>query len=104
HSRASGFRRDLSLEENQDRLAERSLDFDVFIYSSYISHFTQLYLCRKVWTKWKEAGKGGYILNIGSAVRDLVRPDNRFYPTSKRALEDYSKQLHLYSVWGNSKI
>jgi hypothetical protein len=33
-----------------------------------------------------------------------LRPDNRFYPTSKRMLEDYSRQLYLYSIWGNSHI
>ena len=103
-SRNFGLCIDLSSSDRHAELAELSLSFDVFINNSYISHFTQLELCRKVWTLWKSKGKVGSIFNIGSAVRDLVRPDNRFYPTSKRALEDYSRQLHLYSVWGNSKI
>ena len=103
-SRNAGLKLDLSIEENQNVLAETSLNFDIFINNSYITHFAQMELCRKVWTKWKQNSKSGSIVNIGSTVRDLVRPDNRFYPTSKRALEDYSKQLHLYSVWGNSRI
>ena len=103
-SRRSGLCLDLTKFENQIALAELSLSFDVFVNSSYISHFIQMEICRKVWTLWKDKKKRGTIINIGSSARDLIRPDNRFYPTSKRALEDYSRQLHLYSNWGNSKI
>ena len=103
-SRSTSPKFDLRTEEEQRRCAELSCEFPVFINNSYISHFSQLELCRQVWTEWKKRGKTGFIINIGSSVRDLIRPDNRFYPTSKRALEDYSRQLHLYSVWGDSKI
>ncbi len=104
HSRNHGLRCDLSKENAQEDFAQISLDFDVFINSSYIDHFVQAQICRKVWTVWKKNNKKGFIINIGSAVRDLLRPDNRFYPTSKRMLEDYSRQLYLYSVWGQSHI
>lgn len=103
-SRSEGQKLDLKLVGNQNFFAQESLGYDVFINNSYIHHFTQLELCRKVWTKWMENKKAGLIINIGSSAADLVRPDNRFYPTSKRALEDYSRQLYLYSNWANSKI
>lgn len=104
HSRQCGIRSDLSKEENQKKFSETTLDYDIFINNSYISHFTQLNLSRNVWTLWKKNKKSGFIINIGSSVRDLLRPDNRFYPTSKRALEDYTRQLYLHSIWGNSMI
>jgi short-subunit dehydrogenase len=104
HSRQCGISSDLSLEEAQNKFAELSLDYDVFINNSYISHFAQVHLARKVWTLWKQKKKSGSIINVGSTVRDLLRPDNRFYPISKRALEDYSRQLYLHSIWGDSKI
>lgn len=103
-SRNYGLCSDLSDSQAQRRLAQLSLDFDVFINNSYISHFSQVQICRTVWTEWKKNNKKGFIINIGSAVRDLLRPDNRFYPTAKRMLEDYSRQLYLYSIWGQSNI
>lgn len=104
HSRNFGLCTDLTKEDAQDRLAQLSLECDVFINNSYVDHFVQAQICRKVWTGWKKKNKKGFIINIGSAVRDLLRPDNRFYPASKRMLEDYSRQLYLYSIWGQSHI
>lgn len=95
---------DLRLDSDRKALAQRSLDYDVFINNSFVDDFVQVYLARDVWTAWKMNGKKGLIINLGSSVEDLVRPDNRLYSIGKKALRDYSKNLYLYSIWHDSGI
>lgn len=95
---------DLVREEDQDALASLAANFDIFINNSYIGHFVQVELARKIWTKWRQMGKSGYLINIGSSATDLVRPDNRLYPVSKNSLLDLSRRLYLHSIWEDSKI
>lgn len=95
---------DLKEQRDRERLAELSLNYDVFINNSFIDDFVQVYLAKEVWTLWMSRSKAGQILNLGSAVEDLVRPDNRLYSIGKKALRDYSTNLNLFSLWHDSKI
>lgn len=94
----------LADRREQKKLAELSLQYDVFINNSFVDDFSQVFIAKEVWTIWKTNKKRGHIINVGSSVEDLVRPDNRLYSIGKKALRDYSKNLYLYSIWHDSGI
>lgn len=103
-SRNSDIQMDLTVAECQDELAEHSLEYDVFINNALLNDFDQCSILQKVWTCWKENGHTGHIINCGSAVDYMVRPDNRLYSIGKKALRDLSRNLSLHAAWECSGI
>lgn len=103
-SRSTEIAMDLTIPDNQQRLADLSLGYDCFINNSLLADFAQCHILQRVWTTWKENGHHGLIINCGSAVDYLVRPDNRLYGIGKKSLRDLSRNLSLYTTWENSGI
>lgn len=97
-SRSSGF----DIVKDQDRLAEASLDYDVFINNAFDgpfqeswADFAQVKLLYQVATAWRSRGKTGWIINIGSSgSEDIVAPDPDWetYRVNKAALKHHSQQ------------
>jgi MoaA/NifB/PqqE/SkfB family radical SAM enzyme len=99
-SRAEGY--DITKNEDVQRIAQKSLDYDVFINNAFDgppqeawANFAQTNLYMAVYDAWKNANKQGWIINIGSSgSKSIVAPEPRFetYRISKAALEHASKQ------------
>lgn len=97
-SRANGF----DITKDVKKIAEKSLDYDVVINNAFDgppqeewANFAQTNLYLAIYDTWKNAGKAGYIFNIGSiGARHNVSPEPRFetYRVSKAALEHASRQ------------
>ena len=83
-------------------IAKQSLDYDVFVNNAFDGppqeeweNFGQVQLLLEVYKQWKEAGKEGWIFNIGSiGERTIVAPEPSFetYRIAKGALAHASRQ------------
>ena len=83
-------------------IAKQSLDYDVFINNAFDgppqeewANFGQVQLLLEVYKQWKEAGKEGWVFNIGSiGERTIVAPEPSFetYRIAKGALAHASRQ------------
>lgn len=99
-SRADGY--DITKSEDIQRIAQKSLEFDVFINNAFDgppqeewANFAQTNLYIAIYDTWKNANKQGWIINIGSSgSKSIIAPEPRYetYRTSKAALEHASKQ------------
>lgn len=93
---------DTDITKNQEEIVQKSLDYDVFINNAFDgppqeswANFAQSTLLIKVFEKWKENNKLGWIFNIGSiASDDIVSPTPNWetFRVSKKALEQASLQ------------
>jgi NAD(P)-dependent dehydrogenase (short-subunit alcohol dehydrogenase family) len=93
---------DITDEQAVKLIAQQSLDYDVFVNNAFDgppqeswANFAQANLYMAVYDKWKDAGKAGYIFNIGSVgEKHIVAPEPRFetYRVAKAALAHASKQ------------
>ena len=98
YSRSNGF----DITKDIDTLAQKSLDYDIFINNAFDgpfqepwANFGQTKLLYAVASLWKEQGKTGHIINIGSVGSEsIVAPDPTFetYRISKIALKEHSRQ------------
>lgn len=102
HSRHRGNGYDITKDQDIARIAEESLQYDVFVNNAFDgppqelwANFAQSQLYFAVYDAWRAAGKTGYIFNIGSSgSKSIVAPEPRFetYRVSKAALEHASRQ------------
>lgn len=97
-SRSSGF--ELTSDDGRSRLVEHSLDYDVFINCAALWKFHQTLVLEAVFNRWKETGKRGRIINIGSTADTGVRGSSWRYPIEKKALRDMSRNLSYTSIGG----
>ena len=102
-SRSNGFNLDSS--SGQNKLAEYYIDnnFDVFINNSALWKFHQLMTVEAMYTAMEEAGRIGHIINIGSTADTGVKGRTWRYPTEKKALKAYNRDL-TYRTMGGSNI
>lgn len=97
-SRSTGF----DITEHAVQIAERSLNYDVFVNNAFDgppqeswANFGQVHVLEAVYDAWKQAGKLGYIFNIGSTgEKNIVAREPGFetYRVAKAALAHASKQ------------
>lgn len=90
------------ITKDVERLAELSLDYDVFVNNAFDgpfqepwANFAQTNLLYAVGDLWRKNNKTGYIVNVGSTGSEsVVPPDPSFetYRVSKSALKTHSKQ------------
>lgn len=98
YSRGGGY----DITKDIDKIANTSLNYDVFINNAFDgpfqeewADFGQTKLLYAVASLWKEKGKSGHIINIGSVGSEsVVAPDPTFetYRISKIALKEHSRQ------------
>lgn len=98
-SRRNGF--DLCTDDGKDRLAQLSLEYDVFVNCAALWKFHQTLVLEKVWNTWSESGKTGTIINIGSTADVGVRSGSWLYPIEKKALRSLSRSLSQCTLGGN---
>jgi MoaA/NifB/PqqE/SkfB family radical SAM enzyme len=98
YSRSNGY----DITKDIDKLAIKSLDYDVFINNAFDgpfqeewANFGQVKLLFAVAELWSKENKTGYIINIGSSgSENTVAPIPSFetYRVSKTALKEHSRQ------------
>lgn len=98
YSRANGF----DITKNRQQLAEKSLEYDVFINNAFDgpfqeswADFGQVKLLYEVAMTWQKHSKSGHIINIGSVgSQDIVAPEPSWetYRVNKSALKHHSQQ------------
>jgi NADP-dependent 3-hydroxy acid dehydrogenase YdfG len=98
-SRTNGY--DLCSDDGRKRAVAHSLNYDVFINCAALWRFNQTLLLQAVWEGWKQAGKSGRIVNIGSTADTGNRGTSWIYPTEKKALREYSRNLSMASAGGS---
>ncbi len=92
---------DLSKYDDRIKFAELSLNYDVYISCSCLSQFRQTLLLEKVYKKWREVHKKGYIICLGSTADTPVKGTEWIYPIEKKALKAYCRNLSLASLGGH---
>ena len=102
-SRSNGYQ--LDTNEGQKKLAEHYINgnFDIFINNSAIWKFQQVMIVEGVFNAMEEADRKGHIINIGSTADTGVKGRSWRYPTEKKALKAYNRDL-TYKAMGGSNI
>ena len=102
-SRSNGYHLDTS--EGQKKLAEKYIegDFDIFINNSAIWKFQQVMVVEAVYNAMEEVNRKGHIISIGSTADTGVKGRTWRYPTEKKALKAYNRDL-TYKAMGGSNI
>ena len=91
---------DLSIPSKQRELAEKAMDYDVFIAVSCIWRFAQTEYVQEIAQRWVER-KTGYIIALGSSADTPVKGTAWMYPAEKKALRAYCRQLSQISAGEN---
>ena len=99
-SRNTGY--DLSLREDQVRVAKLVLEHDVFINCAALFKFHQTNLLDEVYKLCVEHKHRPHIINIGSTTDRVKNGKAWRYNAEKKALRDYSNTLGISGVWGTS--
>ena len=102
-SRSNGYNLDNS--DGYSKLANYYIDgdFDIFINNSAIWKFHQVMIAESVFNAIEEADRKGQIINIGSTADTGVKGRTWRYPTEKKALKAYNRDL-TYMAMGGSNI
>lgn len=99
-SRTTGF--DLTKIEDQKKLSNMIIDYDIFINCSALWKFNQTVLLDQVYKTAVENNHRPYIISIGSTTDRVKKGGSWLYNAEKKALRDYSNTLGLNGVWSNS--
>ena len=99
-SRTSGF--DLTKNDDQKKLADLVLEYDVFINCSALHKFNQTVLLDTVYKKCTENNHRPYIICIGSTTDRVKKGGAWLYNAEKKALRDYCNTLGINGVWGTA--
>ena len=101
-SRSNGYNLDNS--DGYSKLANYYIDgdFDVFINNSAIWKFHQVMIVESVFNAMEEADRKGQIINIGSTADTGVKGRTWRYPTEKKALKAYNRDLTYMAIGGSN--
>lgn len=102
-SRATGW--SLDKNDEQDRLAEHftNNEFNVFINNSAMWKFHQIMIAEKLYERAFKLGTHAQFIHMGSTADTGVKGRTWRYPTEKKALRDYNRDL-TYMTQGGSNI
>ncbi len=102
-SRSNGY--NLETAAGQNKLAKHYIkgNFDIFINNSAIWKFHQVMIAECMFNAMNEADRKGHIINIGSTADTGVKGRTWRYPTEKKALKAYNRDL-TYMTMGGSNI
>ena len=102
-SRSNGYNLDNS--DGYSKLANHYIDgdFDIFINNSAIWKFHQVLILESVFDAIKDADRKAHIISIGSTADTGVKGRTWRYPTEKKALKAYNRDL-TYMAMGGSNI
>ena len=97
-SRTTGF--DLTKNDDQKKLAELTLEYNIFINCSALYKFNQTLLLDVVYKTCTENNHRPYIICIGSTTDRVKKGGSWLYNAEKKALRDYCNTLGMNGVWG----
>lgn len=102
-SRASGY--DLTSDSGQQKLVDEFLDgdYNVFINNSALWKFHQTLIAEQMYAKCVEHNRSAHFIHIGSTADTGVKGRTWRYPTEKKALREYNRDL-TYLAQGGSNI
>lgn len=95
----------LDRNSEQERLAEYFVKegFDIFINNSALWKFHQIMIAEHIYNKCVEKERSAHIINIGSTADTGVKGRTWRYPTEKKALRHYNRDL-TYMCQGGSNV
>jgi NADP-dependent 3-hydroxy acid dehydrogenase YdfG len=96
-SRSTGV--DLTSQAGQSKLADLSLEHDIFVNCSALWKFNQTVLLEAVYKICFNARHDIHIINIGSTTDRVKNGKPWLYNAEKKALRDYSNTLGISGVW-----
>ena len=97
-SRTNGY--DLTLVQDQTRLADEVTNHDVFINNSALWKFNQTVLLDLIYKKSADRVKPLHIICIGSTTDRVKNGKVWLYNAEKKALRDYCNSMSINGVWG----
>lgn len=102
-SRATGWQLDTYLE--QVRLGNHFVEneFNVFINNSAMWKFHQVMIAENVYNRANDADLHAHFIHMGSTADTGVKGRTWRYPTEKKALRDYNRDL-TYMAMGGSNV
>lgn len=102
-SRSTGW--SLDTQETQQKLADYFVenDYDVFINNSAMWKFHQVMIAETMYKTVLDADKSAQFIHMGSTADTGVKGRTWRYPTEKKALRDYNRDL-TYMTMGGSNI
>lgn len=102
-SRSNGF--DITNDKDKNRLAEKFIDedYNVFINNAASWKFQQTLLAETMFNKVHEAKKPAHFIHMGSTADTGVKGRSWRYPTEKKALKAFNRDL-TYMAMGGSNI
>ena len=102
-SRSTGW--SLDKNEEQERLAQHFIDedYNVFINNSAMWKFHQVMIAERLYDTAYKEGRHAQFIHMGSTADTGVKGRTWRYPTEKKALRDYNRDL-TYMTAGGSNI
>ena len=102
-SRSNGW--NLDRNEEQIRLAKHFVEegYNIFINNSAMWKFHQVMIAEHMYNHTKDAGVHAQFIHMGSTADTGVKGRTWRYPTEKKALRDYNRDL-TYMTMGGSNI
>ena len=102
-SRSTGW--SLDKNEEQERLAQHFIDedYNVFINNSAMWKFHQVMIAERLYDTAYKEGRHAQFIHMGSTADTGVKGRTWRYPTEKKALRDYNRDL-TYMTQGGSNI
>ena len=101
----TGWGYDLTENGYRNKLAEKALNFDVFINCSALWHFNQTMVLDAVYKSALRHLKRLHIVNLGSTTDRATKGSDWLYQQEKKALRSTSNAMGLKSVWqGGPKV
>jgi NADP-dependent 3-hydroxy acid dehydrogenase YdfG len=96
---------DLTENGYRNKLAEKALNFDVFINCSALWHFNQTMVLDTVYKEALRHLKRLHIVNLGSTTDRATKGSDWLYQQEKKALRSTSNAMGLKSIWqGGPKV
>lgn len=101
-SRANGY--NIKNPESRQKIAQKSLDYDVVINHAYCGDFSQVLMLKDIYNIWRDHHKkGGYILNTGTIATyrfyTQKQDDWWFYASTKIGLDTLSNYINHACSW-----
>jgi len=101
-SRSTGWQLDKS--DEQDRLAQKFIDddFNVFINNAALWKYQQTLILETFYTKLLEEERTAHIISMGSTADTGVKGRTWRYPTEKKTLKVYNRDLTYMTIGGSN--
>ena len=101
-SRSTGY--DITNDTDKQRLAEKFVaeQFDVFINNAATWKFHQTLLAEVMHNEVTNAKMSAYFIHMGSTADTGVKGRTWRYPTEKKALRDYNRDLSYMAIGGSN--